>query len=346
MQHAPPGRPIMKKHLPALSRRQFLFTGVALAVGAPRTPSLVDELTSCLDNKDEDLPPTRGESLPPCIAPSKGEATPKHGLEENDHLFLTFDDGPIPCTGRILDLLAQTQHKATFFVIGRNLTDPKLRDLAVRALHEGHDLGNHSFSHPYFSRISAKQAEREIVSTHALIEEVVQEAGVPRERQNRFFRFPYGVSGSGSTHRKGHDVLAALGYQIAWWDLDTNDWRMELTWFPRPLGKVVAALTKAKPQDVVLLHDRSKTARYLPQLMAVLEPQKLVSLPLSRYESHLDGPLRGDPIPESCQELSPPDGDEPENLFGDFLQQIGPWNDSLDHSIQFEPILPSHRALW
>ncbi|MBM3299523.1 MAG: polysaccharide deacetylase family protein [Deltaproteobacteria bacterium] len=197
---------------------------------------------------------------------------------------MTFDDGPLHCTGQILDILAETNHKATFFVIGRNLLNPKLRDLAVRALREGHDLGNHSYSHPDFSTLSTRRAFQEIWVTHRLIREVVDEAGADPEAQDLFFRFPYGADGNRSNRAGIRAFLAELNYGTAWWDLDTHDWQMELRWFPRSPSRVISALRNARPMDVVLLHDREKTARYLPKMLTTLASMRLVSVPLSDLE--------------------------------------------------------------
>ncbi len=272
-----------------ISRRAFLFAGAGLAVGSESWSSLVDELTSLLDNKQARAHPHRGESLPANALPRLHHKTPRLPTRDTEQVFLTFDDGPLHCTGQILDLLASTNHKATFFVIGRNLKDPKLREFAVRTLREGHDIGNHSFSHPDFSRISAKRAEREIVSTHDLIQGVVEESGVNPKRQNLFFRFPYGVSGSWANYSATQKVLASLGYRIAWWNLDTNDWRMELSWFPTSPRMVLGALSRAHPRDVILLHDRQKTARCLPRIVEALDGRRLVSVPLSSYGGEIDG---------------------------------------------------------
>jgi peptidoglycan-N-acetylglucosamine deacetylase len=199
-------------------------------------------------------------------------------------LFLTFDDGPLVHTGRILELLAEKRHKATFFVLGRNLETPSLRKLAVKALQDGHDLGNHSYDHPDFSTISAKRAVREIIHTHALIQELVAEAEADATRQNLFFRFPYGVTGSRSNHIQLREILAELNYRVAGWDLDTRDWAMDAGWFGRSPSRVIASLKSAKPWDVVLLHDRLKTAQNLDRMLEVLDSQSLMSVPLSDLE--------------------------------------------------------------
>ncbi|MEJ2718929.1 MAG: polysaccharide deacetylase family protein, partial [Deltaproteobacteria bacterium] len=152
-----------------------------------------------------------------------------------------------------------------------------------------HELACHSYSHPYFSMFSARAAEREITGAHKIIQHVVQEAGVGVSRQNRFFRFPYGDAGSYLNYDTSQEVLADLGYQIAWWDLDTQDWRMELSPYARKPAAVIASLSRARARDVVLLHDRTRTAQVLPSLLDILHSKGMASLPLSEYPvSHPD----------------------------------------------------------
>ena len=241
--------------------------------------------------------PPEGRAYPGISNRSPPRTSPLMPTFRPGHVFLTFDDGPLRCTGKILDLLASTRHKATFFVIGRNLKDPKLRAFAIRALREGHDIGNHSYSHPDFSRISAKRAEKEIISTHELIQELIKESGVDPGRQDLFFRFPYGVSGSWANYASAQNVLASLNYHIAFWDLDTNDWRMELQWFPTSPQKVLKTLNQARPRDVILLHDRQKTASCLPQMVETLNGRHLVSVPLSDYGTLKEPPAMAQQAP-------------------------------------------------
>jgi hypothetical protein len=128
------------------------------------------------------------------------------------------------------------------------------------------------------------------------------------------------VAGSRSNYLACQDVLAELNYKIAWWDLDTNDWRMELPWFPKRPASVVAALNRARPGDVVLLHDRVKTSQCLPTMLNNLEIYKLESLPLSSYELsvaassqkqdesakgiHASEPVHDQSVDELAEELS------------------------------------------
>lgn len=267
----------------SLSRRAFLFHGVSIALARGILPPLEDLLPGITGGLGH-IQPQMGESVPQDLLTELEKSLDRRRTVNHRGLFLTFDDGPLFCTGQILDLLAQTSHKVTFFVIGRNLQNRSLRRFAVRALQEGHDIGNHSYSHPDFSTISGHRAETEIRCTHAAIREVIAEAGVDPTRQDLFFRFPYGAAGNTSNRSVIEAVLDELGYGTAWWDIDPHDWRMDLGWFGRSPSSVISTLTKARSMDVVLLHDREKTAHYLPEMLRTIGSLKLVSIPLSDIE--------------------------------------------------------------
>ena len=97
---------------------------------------------------------------------------------------LTFDDGPGPAnTPVVLELLARHQVKATFFMVGRNIEQH--RELAARVLAEGHQLGNHSYSHRRMVLSSPSFIEEEISRTDALLREV-------GARGEILFRAPFG----------------------------------------------------------------------------------------------------------------------------------------------------------
>ncbi len=97
---------------------------------------------------------------------------------------LTFDDGPSPAnTPAVLELLARHQVKATFFMVGRNIEAH--RELAARVAAEGHQLGNHSYSHTRLVFRSPSFVQEEISRTDALL----REAGV---RGEILFRAPFG----------------------------------------------------------------------------------------------------------------------------------------------------------
>ena len=266
----------------AFSRREFMGLGTAwLIASALFAPSIscASLLPPHLIESSNDDPPRPIGSTPLL---SENEHAQAH-LQKASPLFLTFDDGPVRCTGSILDYLNETSQRATFFVIGRNLKSPPLRKLAIRALEDGHDLGNHSYTHPSISTLSPNRIEQEIVKTHKCIEEVERDAGVSKRVRSLFFRFPFGHIGRPSVYAAAMEILYKLGYHVAWWDLDTSDWRMQTASYTG--SQVVASLRTVRPRDVVLLHERELTARILPSLLEVLKSRNLVSATMSAYNS-------------------------------------------------------------
>ena len=150
-------------------RRSFLALGAACFIIAATSVPCRSRVP------DEWIAPRKASGSDP--GPSDHSAGSASSSQAAGPLFLTFDDGPARCTEAILDQLARRKQKATFFVIGRHLTNKTLRASAIRALKEGHEIGNHSYSHPQFSGISVDRAKQEIKRTHDLIEELVQLAG-------------------------------------------------------------------------------------------------------------------------------------------------------------------------
>lgn len=127
-------------------------------------------------------------------------------------LALTFDDGPNPAwTPRLLDLLAEHNTHATFFMVGRFAKAE--RELARRVAEAGHLIGNHTWSHPDLSRASASQVLDELTRTNDLLGQI---AGQPI----RYFRPPFGA-------RRPYVLKLArqLGLIPVTWNAMTRDWR-------------------------------------------------------------------------------------------------------------------------
>ncbi len=99
-------------------------------------------------------------------------------------IALTFDDGPnTTTTPKVLDLLEQYNIRASFFLIGRNVTEES-KAVARRAINMGCEICNHSFTHPHMSALSKEEIVREIEKTDAIIEELTG-------KRTLFFRPPY-----------------------------------------------------------------------------------------------------------------------------------------------------------
>lgn len=108
-------------------------------------------------------------------------------------LYLTVDDFPTGTSEEMLYFLKEKGISCIIFCIGRELA--RQEELAVKALSMGFILGNHSYSHKAFSKISLREAYREIEKTHLLLEKIYKQAGLSWNKKH--FRFPYGDKGDG-----------------------------------------------------------------------------------------------------------------------------------------------------
>jgi cellulose synthase/poly-beta-1,6-N-acetylglucosamine synthase-like glycosyltransferase/spore germination protein YaaH/peptidoglycan/xylan/chitin deacetylase (PgdA/CDA1 family) len=180
-------------------------------------------------------------------------------------IALTFDDGPDPrYTPVILDELKKAGVKATFFVIGSQAE--KYPDLLRRIYAEGHDIGNHTYTHPNIAEISLTQLRLEVAATERLLETLI-------DRQSHLFRSPYGEDSEPETQDQVRPIeeLAKLGYITVGMGIDPSDWT-------RPGTQAIIDSTleqaKAGQGNVVLLHDsggdRSQTVAAIPGLIREL----------------------------------------------------------------------------
>jgi cellulose synthase/poly-beta-1,6-N-acetylglucosamine synthase-like glycosyltransferase/peptidoglycan/xylan/chitin deacetylase (PgdA/CDA1 family)/spore germination protein YaaH len=193
---------------------------------------------------------------------------------------LTFDDGPsADWTPKILDILKQKGVKATFFVIGENgETNPRL---VQRVLAEGHEIGNHTFTHPNLGEESLEVARLEINATQRLVEALTG-------RSMRLFRPPFFGDAEPTTPNEIEPVKLAqtLGYATVGLRVDPDDWQGP----PADLivKRVLDRMTDTNPEtrgQVVLLHDaggdRSQTVAALPRIIDGLRAKGLEIVPVS-----------------------------------------------------------------
>lgn len=151
-------------------------------------------------------------------------------------LALTFDDGPDQDTLELLEVLDRLEVQATFFLIGKQIE--KRPEVAREIVRRGHQVGNHTYSHPDLSRCSVGQLAFEVDHTAHLIE---QATGV----RPRFFRPPYGFR-----NRSTMRFLHKRGYRVANWSVNSLDF-MQLG----VLSLYHRLLQRALPGDIILLHD-------------------------------------------------------------------------------------------
>ncbi|WP_261306241.1 delta-lactam-biosynthetic de-N-acetylase [Paenibacillus andongensis] len=159
-------------------------------------------------------------------------------------LYLTFDNGyEQGYTGKILDVLKEKQVPAIFFVTGHYIkTEP---ELLKRMAQEGHLIGNHSWSHPDMSQISAERIQKEL---NQVRDEVSALTG---QKEMRYLRAPRGIFNSQSLA-----VSQALGYTNVFWSVAYRDWepKHQKGW-EYAYKNVMAQL---HPGAVILLHSVSK----------------------------------------------------------------------------------------
>ncbi|HOC14132.1 MAG TPA: polysaccharide deacetylase family protein [Propionicimonas sp.] len=154
---------------------------------------------------------------------------------------LTMDDGPVPGTGKLLDLFARRGVKATFFLLGQNAkAHPKL---VRRMVAEGHELGNHSWSHPEFWNLSKSGIRKQLVKTNKLLTKLGQ--------RPKLVRPPYG-----EWDRDVAKVTRSLGMPAVIWDVDPEDWKVRK-------AKTVAkrVLKQVERGSIILTHDSLKSTR-------------------------------------------------------------------------------------
>ncbi len=182
-------------------------------------------------------------------------------------IALTFDDGPDPrFTPRALDILKAKHAPATFFVTGLEANNSSA--LLRRIYQEGHEIGNHTYTHPHFDDISQRQIEIELNLTERLLE---SRLGI----KTLLFRPPYGIDHQPESAEEVRllPIAQSLGYVIVGSKIDPHDWG-ELGGHPPPVGTIVTRVleqARAGKGNIVLLHDgggnRSATVAALPEII-------------------------------------------------------------------------------
>lgn len=167
-------------------------------------------------------------------------------------------------TAQILDILDNYEIVTTFFLCGRWIKEyPKVtQSIAER----GHEIGNHSLTHPHMTQISQSQMEHEVMETHRLIREVTGQ-------ESRYFRCPFG-----EYNNQVITMLRQLNYLTIQWDVDSLDWR------PYADADYIynRVTSNVKPGSIVLFHNNAThTAEALPRIIEHLYQEGYKILPLS-----------------------------------------------------------------
>jgi peptidoglycan/xylan/chitin deacetylase (PgdA/CDA1 family) len=185
-------------------------------------------------------PPDLQRTVPsaPVSRPAGPQITFNSVYVDGPYVAITFDDGPhATLTPKLLDLLAAHRMKATFFVVGECVAE--YPEIVKRAAREGHEIANHSWSHPNLGKMSDEAVRRELQKTDDAIKAAT---GV----RPTLMRPPYGSI----TARQKPWINEAFGYRIIIWDVDPLDWK-------RPGASVVTSriVNATRPGSIILAHD-------------------------------------------------------------------------------------------
>jgi peptidoglycan/xylan/chitin deacetylase (PgdA/CDA1 family) len=163
-----------------------------------------------------------------------------HGPGFGRRIAITFDDGPTPgVTEVVLEALHKRSLKATFFMIGHRVKESP--ELAKKVFEAGHEIGNHSFTHPKLSSLSDERVAQEIGGCQEIIHQTLNIKPV-------WFRPPYGA------FRKSQGSFAvAESVGVAYWSVDPRDWSQ-----PGSSAITARVLNETKPGSIILMHDLHK----------------------------------------------------------------------------------------
>ena len=181
-------------------------------------------------------------------------------------VYLTFDDGPSTITPRILEILAQQNVKATWFVMGRSANAyPYLKNIAAA----GHAIGLHTFTHDYRQIYASDTAFFSDIGQVAAL--VKQQTGI----DSHILRFAGGSSNSSSKFNPGimtklAQEVTAKGYVYFDWDVTSDDATVPQITRQQYVDNVIKGISKHK-QPIVLMHDMKKNADLVEGLPQIIE---------------------------------------------------------------------------
>ncbi|MES2763305.1 MAG: polysaccharide deacetylase family protein [Bacteroidota bacterium] len=154
-------------------------------------------------------------------------------------IYLTFDDGPIPdLTVWVLDILKEYGIKATFFCVGDNII--KNPQIFERILHEGHQVGNHTFNHIKGWKVTQSQYLENVEKCQSLT-------------KTNLFRPPYGRI------KQGQYQALAKSYQVVFWDVLSYDYDK----FTTPKKCLENSLKHTRNGSIIVFHDNIKAQKNL-----------------------------------------------------------------------------------
>jgi peptidoglycan/xylan/chitin deacetylase (PgdA/CDA1 family) len=219
-------------------------------------------LCSAVLGQDKSDAPERASAS---ATPAEPRVTYNSVHVDGPYVAMTFDDGPSDkLTPRLLDLLASRHIKVTFFVIGENVAEHP--EIVARAAREGHEIANHSWSHPNLAKMSDDAVRSQLRRTDDAIKSATGKRPI-------YLRPPYG----NITNHQKRWIHDEFGYRIILWDVDPLDWK-------RPGAAAVTnrIVRETRAGSIILSHDiHPGTIEAMPAMFDQLEAKGFKFVPLS-----------------------------------------------------------------
>lgn len=174
-------------------------------------------------------------------------------------IALTYDDGPNdPHTLRLLEVLAKHEVSATFFMIGRYVRERP--DIAREVVKAGHEVGNHTFTHPLLIFKDAAETRQEVSDCRSALEDAIG-------KHSNLFRPPFGGRRPATLR-----VARQLGLEPVMWNASGHDWEA-------PPAAVIEreVMKQIRGGDVILLHDGGYRQMGADRSQSVLVTDRLIS---------------------------------------------------------------------
>lgn len=251
-----------------------LLTGATACAAAPTTAEPAP--AAYVKPEGADAPPPAG----------KPKVTYSQCRVEGPYIAMTFDDGPHATnTPRLLDMLKQRGVKATFFIVGQCAAE--YPDIMKRIVAEGHEIANHSWSHPLLTKMGEGGVTDQLQRTHDVI---IQTTGVTP----KVMRPPYG----GFTQNQMAWANRKWDYKVILWDVDPLDWKVRNA--DAVKSKILAGTVNG---SIVLAHDIHKsTVDAMPETLDGLAARGFKFVTVSELLS-MDKPMppkpKAAPVPKS-----------------------------------------------
>jgi peptidoglycan/xylan/chitin deacetylase (PgdA/CDA1 family) len=230
--------------------------------------------------------PAPAAEVPATPAPSSAAAkkiTYSDCHVDGQYIAMTFDDGPHKTnTPRLLDMLKERHIHATFFLVGENVVDNQ--EIVKRILAEGHEIGNHSWSHPQLSAMSDAKVRDELQKTQDAIKKA---CGMTPT----LLRPPYGAF----TARQRNWAHGEWGFTCILWDVDPQDWKY------RNAEHVKREILKAAVSgSIVLSHDIHKTTvDAMPEVLDTLRDRGFKFVTVSELIAMDHPKVKATPTPKA-----------------------------------------------